>query len=102
MLTQKLLQDLLVYYFLEKEVLISAQVQQLIDKLNRIEAFLEKRQKVQVFELKSIHQGMISKVNSHAHHVEQVQLKTYTDLKVELQVLKQELESIHSKFIEIE
>lgn len=102
MLTQKLLQDLLIHYFLEKEVSISTQVTQLIKKLNRIEALLDKRRNVEAIELETVKQSMITRANNHICHIEQVRAKTYADLKEELEVLKQELETVHSKFIEIE
>lgn len=106
MLTQKVLQDLLLHYSLEQEGSASSVmihlVNQLTERLDRIEALLEKRQNVEVNEFKNVQRLMLSKVEKQLRNIEQTHAKTFTDLTTELKAVKETLESSRSKFIGFE
>ena len=103
MLTQKVLQDLLLHYSLEQEgsassVLVHL-VNQLTERLEHIEALLEKRQIVEVDQFGTVQRSMLKKVEKQLRHIEETHAKTFTEVTAELKTLKQTLESTKSKFI---
>lgn len=103
MLTQKVLQDLLLHYSLEQEDKASSVLvhllSQLTERLDRIEVLLEKRQVVEVNQFKSVQRSMLSKVEKQLRHIEETHAKTFTEVTAELKAVKQTLESTKSKFI---
>jgi hypothetical protein len=103
MLTQKVLQDLLLHYSLEQEDKASSVLvhllSQLTERLERIEVLLEKRQVVEVNQFKSVQRSMLSKVEKQLRHIEETHAKTFTEVTAELKAVKQTLESTKSKFI---
>jgi hypothetical protein len=106
MFTQKLLESLLLYYSLTHEDKISAVVFQLLnqlaERLDRIEVLLENRQSLEVKQLKNVREAMLSKVERQLKHLEQTHNSTITDLTAEVKAMKQTLENTKSKFIGFE
>jgi wyosine [tRNA(Phe)-imidazoG37] synthetase (radical SAM superfamily) len=106
MLTQKVLQDLLLHYSLEQEGSASSVLvhllNQLTERLERIEELLEKRQIVEVNQLKTVQRSMLNKVEKQLRHIEETHAKTFSEVTVELKAVKQTLESTKSRFIGFE
>jgi hypothetical protein len=103
MLTQKVLQDLLLHYSLEQEgsassVLVHL-VNQLTERLEHIEKLLEERQIAEVDQLGTVQRSMLKKVEKQLRHIEKTHAKTFTEVTAELKTLKETLESTKSKFI---
>ena len=103
MLTQKLLEELLFHYSSNPSegsmtVLLHV-LKDLSEKLDRVEALLEKRQVVEVNQFKSVQRSMLSKVEKHLRHIEETHAKTFTEVTTELREVKQTLENTKSKFI---
>ena len=71
----------------------------LSEKLNRVEALLEKRQVVEVNQFKNVQRSMLSKVEKQLRHIEETHSSTFTSLSTELKSIKQTLETTRSKFI---
>jgi GTPase involved in cell partitioning and DNA repair len=106
MLTQKVLQDLLLHYSLEQEGSASSVLvhllNQLTERLERIEELLEKRQIVEVNQFKTVQRSMLNKVEKQLRHIEETHAKTFSEVTAELKGVKQTLESTKSKFIGFE
>jgi uncharacterized protein with von Willebrand factor type A (vWA) domain len=103
MLTQKLLEELLFHHSLNHEecsmaVLLHV-LKDLSEKLDRVEALLEKRQVVEVNQFKNVQRSMLSKVEKQLRHIEETHSSTFTSLSTELKSIKQTLETARSKFI---
>jgi uncharacterized protein with von Willebrand factor type A (vWA) domain len=103
MLTQKLLEELLFHHSSNPSegsmtVLLHV-LKDLSEKLDRVEALLEKRQVVEVNQFKSVQRSMLSKVEKQLRHIEETHSSTFTSLSTELKSIKQALESARSKFI---
>jgi hypothetical protein len=103
MLTQKVLQDLLLHYSLEQEgsassVLVNL-LSQLTERLERIEKLLEKRQIVEINQFKTVQRSMLNKVEKQLRHIEETHDKTFTEVTKELKGVKETLENTKSKFI---
>lgn len=103
MLTQKVLQDLLLHYSLEQEgsassVLVNL-LSQLTERLERIEELLEKRQIVEINQFKTVQRSMLNKVEKQLQHIEETHDKTFTEVTKELKGVKEMLESTKSNFI---
>jgi hypothetical protein len=103
MLTQKLLEELLFHYSSNPSegsttVLLHV-LKDLSEKLDRIEALLEKRQQVDAKQLKDVQRSMLNKVEKQLRHLEETHTSTFTSLSTELKSVKQTLESAQSKFI---
>ncbi len=103
MLTQKLLEDLLFHHSSNHEECLMAVVlhllKELSEKLDRVEALLEKRQRVDSRQLKNVQRSMLERVEKQLRHLEETHTSTFTDLSTELKSVKQTLESARSKFI---
>jgi CRISPR/Cas system type I-B associated protein Csh2 (Cas7 group RAMP superfamily) len=103
MLTQKLLEELLFHHSSNHEECSMAVVlhllKELSEKLDRVEALLEKRQQVDAKQLKDVQRSMLNKVEKQLRHLEETHTSTFTSLSTELKSVKQTLESARSKFI---
>ena len=103
MLTHKTMQELLFHYSLGQQNCSSAilfhSLNELSERLDRIEGLLEKRQTVEVNEFKSVQRSMLNKVEKQLRHIEQTHIKTFTDLTAEIKAVKQILANAKSKFI---
>jgi hypothetical protein len=103
MLTQKLLEELLFHHSSNHEECSMAVLLHLLkdlsEKLDRVEALLEKRQVVEVNQFKNVQRSMLSKVEKQLRHIEETHSSTFTSLSTELKSIKQTLETTRSKFI---
>jgi hypothetical protein len=103
MLTQKLLEELLFHHSSNHEECSMAVLLHLLkdlsEKLDRVEALLEKRQVVEVNQFKNVQRSMLSKVQKQLRHIEETHSSTFTSLSTELKSIKQTLETTRSKFI---
>jgi hypothetical protein len=103
MLTQKLLEELLFHHSSNHEECSMAVVlhllKELSEKLDRVEALLEKRQRVDSRQLKNVQRSMLERVEKQLRHLEETHTSTFTDLSTELKSVKHTLESARSKFI---
>jgi esterase/lipase len=103
MLTQKLLEELLFHHSSNHEecsiaVLLHV-LKDLSEKLDRIEALLERRQQVDAKQLKNVQRSMLNKVEKQFRHLEETHTSTLTSLSNELKSVKESLENARSKFI---
>jgi hypothetical protein len=103
MLTQKLLEELLFHHSSNHEecsmaVLLHV-LKELSEKLDRIEALLERRQQVDAKQLKDVQRSMLNKVEKQLRHLEETHTSTFTSLSTELKSVKESLENARSKFI---
>ena len=103
MLTQKLLEELLFHHSSNHEECSMAVVLHLLkdlsEKLDRVEALLERRQQVDAKQFKNVQRSMLNKVEKQLRHLEETHTSTLTSLSTELKSVKQSLESARSKFI---
>jgi len=103
MLTHKTMQELLFHYSLGQHSCSSAilfhSLNELSERLDRIEVLLEKRQRSDRHQLKEVKQAMLSKVESQLNHLEKTHQATITDLTAEVKAVKQTLENAKSKFV---
>ena len=106
MFTQKTLQDLILHHSLEHQgcsvdVLLQA-LNQLTERLDNIEALLEKRQKAEAYQMKEVKRAMLSKIAGQLSHLEKTHFNTINDLTAEVKAVKQALENAKLKFIGFE
>ncbi|MBD0389439.1 MAG: hypothetical protein ICV54_23790 [Nostoc sp. C3-bin3] len=103
MLTQKLLEQLLFHHSSNLSegsmALLLNVLKDLSEKLDRVEALLEKRQRVDRRQLKNVQRSMLDRVEKQLRHLEETHSSTFTDLSNELKSVKETLESARSKFI---
>jgi CRISPR/Cas system type I-B associated protein Csh2 (Cas7 group RAMP superfamily) len=103
MLTQKVLEELLFHHSSNHEECSMAVVlhllKELSEKLDRVEALLERRQQVDAKQFKDVQRSMLNKVEKQLRHLEETHTSTLTSLSTELKSVKQSLESAQSKFI---
>jgi CRISPR/Cas system type I-B associated protein Csh2 (Cas7 group RAMP superfamily) len=103
MLTQKLLEELLFHHSSNHEECSMAVVlhllKELSEKLDRVEALLERRQQVDAKQFKDVQRSMLNKVEKQLRHLEETHTSTLTGLSTELKSVKQSLENARSKFI---
>jgi esterase/lipase len=71
----------------------------LSEKLDRVEALLERRQQVDAKQFKNVQRSMLNKVEKQLRHLEETHTSSLTSLSTELKSVKQSLESARSKFI---
>jgi len=106
MFTQKTLQDLILHHSLEHQgcsvVVLLQALNQVTERLDNIEALLEKRQKVETYQMKEVKRAMLSKIAGQLNHLEKTHSNTINDLTAEVKAVKQALESAKSKFIGFE
>jgi ElaB/YqjD/DUF883 family membrane-anchored ribosome-binding protein len=97
------MQELLFHYSLGQQscssVILLHSLNELSERLDRIEALLEKRQRSDNHQLKEVKRAMLSKVENHLNHLEKTHQATITDLTAEVKAVKQTLENAKSKFI---
>jgi esterase/lipase len=97
------MQELLFHYSLGQHSCPSAilfhSVNELSERLDRIEALLEKRQRSDNYQLKEVKRALLSKVENQLNHLEKTHQATITDLTTEVKAVKQVLENAKSKFI---
>jgi hypothetical protein len=97
------MQELLFHYSLGQQSCSSAilfhSLNKLSERLDRIEALLEKRQRSDSHQLKEVKRAMLSKLENHLNHLEKTHQATITDLTAEVKAVKQMLENAKSKFI---
>ena len=72
---------------------------ELSEKLDRVEALLERRQQVDAKQFKNVQRSMLNKVEKQLRHLEETHTSSLTSLSTELKSVKQSLESARSKFI---
>jgi CRISPR/Cas system type I-B associated protein Csh2 (Cas7 group RAMP superfamily) len=103
MLTQKLLEELLFHHSSNHEECSMAVVlhllKELSEKLDRVEALLEKHQQVDAKQFKDVQRSMLNKVEKQLRHLEETHTSTLTSLSTELKSVKESLENARSKFI---
>jgi hypothetical protein len=103
MLTHKTMQELLFHYSLGQQscsvVILFHLLNDLSERLDRIEALLEKRQRSDSHQLKEVKRAMLSKLEGQLNHLEKIHQSTLTDLTAEVKAVKQTLEDTKSKFI---
>jgi Ni,Fe-hydrogenase III component G len=106
MLTHKTLQDLILHHSLEQQtfsaVALLQVLNQVAERLDSIEALLEKRQQTEKQQMQEVKRAMLSKVTGQLNHLEKTHLATITDLATEVKAIKQSLENAKSKFIGFE
>jgi hypothetical protein len=103
MLTQKLLEELLFHHSSNHEECSMAVVlhllKELSEKLDRVEALLERRQQADAKHFKNVQRSMLDKVEKQLRHLEETHTSTLTSLSTEVKSVKQSLETARSKFI---
>jgi putative methionine-R-sulfoxide reductase with GAF domain len=103
MLTQKLLEELLFHHSSNHQECSMAVLLHLLkdlsEKLDRVEALLERRQQVDAKQLKNVQRSMLNKVEKQFRHLEETHTSTLTSLSNELKSVKESLENARSKFI---
>jgi ElaB/YqjD/DUF883 family membrane-anchored ribosome-binding protein len=106
MLTQKVLQSLLLHYSLEHDDCSTVALFQLLsdiaEHLENIEALLERRKKTETRQMKNVRQAMLSKVERQLKHLEDTHMTTINNLTAEVKAVKEILENTKSKFIGFE
>jgi hypothetical protein len=97
------MQELLFHYSLGQQscslAILFHSLNELSERLDRIEVLLEKRQRSDRHQLKEVKQAMLSKVESQLNHLEKTHQATITDLTAEVKAVKQTLENAKSKFV---
>jgi type IV secretory pathway VirB4 component len=97
------MQELLFHYSLGQQscssTILFHLLHDLSERLDRIEALLQKRQRSDSHQLKEVKRAMLSKLEAQLNHLEKTHQSTLTDLTAELKALKQTLEDTKSKFI---
>ena len=103
MLTQKLLQELLFHQSSNDSEgsigLLLNVLKDLSEKVDRLEALLEKRQRIDSRQFKNVQRSLLEKVEKQLRHIEETHTSSFTNLSTELKSVKQTLESARSKFI---
>jgi hypothetical protein len=103
MLTQKLLQSLLLHYSLGQDNCLTVALFQLLsdiaEHLENIEALLEPRKETDARQIKNVRQAMLSKVERQLKHLEETHMSTINKLTPEVKAVKEILENTKSKFI---
>jgi hypothetical protein len=106
MLTQKVLQSLLLHYSLGHDDCSTVALFQLLsdiaEHLENIEALLEHRKETDARQIKNVRQAMLSKVEPQLKHLEETHMSTINNLTAEVKAVKETLENSKSKFIGFE
>jgi hypothetical protein len=86
MFTQKTLQDLILHHSLEHQscsvVVLLQALNQVTERLDNIEALLEKRQKVETYQMKEVKRAMLSKIAGQLNHLEKTHFNTIVRIQV--------------------
>jgi len=103
MFTQKLLQELLLHYSLEQQdstsVVLICWLNEISERIQKIEALLEKRQRTELHQVKEVKRAMLEKVENQLNHIERTHVNTISELTEELKGIKKMLETTKSKFM---
>jgi len=106
MLTQKVLQSLLLHHSLGHDDCSTVVLFQLLsdigEHLENIGVLLEHRKKTDIKQMNNIRQAMLSKVERQLKHLEETHMSTISNLTAEVKALKETLENAKSKFIGFE
>jgi hypothetical protein len=106
MLTQKVLQDLLLHQTLGQQdfavLMLVQSLSEITERLEKIESLLEKRKRVEKHQMKEVRRAMLAKLENQLSHLEKTHQASMSDLKVEVKSMKQVLENTKSKFIGFE
>jgi esterase/lipase len=106
MLTQKVLQSLLLHYSLGHDdcstVVLFQLLSDIAEYLENIEALLEHRKQTDVKQMKNVRQAMLTKVERQLKHLEETHMSTINNLTAEVKAVKETLENAKSKFIGFE
>lgn len=106
MLTQKVLQSLLLHHSLGHDDCSTVALFQLLsdiaEHLEHIETLLEHRKQTDSKQMKNVRQAMLTKVERQLKHLEETHMSTISNLTAEVKAVKQTLENTKSKFIGFE
>jgi esterase/lipase len=106
MLTQKVLQSLLLHHSLGHNdcstVVLFQLLTDIAEYLENIEALLEHRKETETRQMKNVRQAMLSKVERQLKHLEETHMSTISNLTAEVKAVKETLENAKSKFIGFE
>jgi hypothetical protein len=106
MLTQKVLQSLLLHHSLGHDdcstVVLFQLLSDIAEHLENIEALLEHRKQTDTRQMKNVRQAMLSKVERRLKHLEETHMSTISNLIAEVKAVKETLENAKSKFIGFE
>jgi hypothetical protein len=106
MLTQKVLQSLLLHHSLGHDdcsiVVLFQLLSDIAEHLENIEALLEHRKQTDIKQMNNVRQAMLSKVERQLKHLEETHMSTINNLTVEVKAVKETLENAKSKFIGFE
>jgi DNA-binding transcriptional MerR regulator len=106
MLTQKVLQSLLLHHSLGHDDCSTAVLFQVLsdiaEHLENIKALLEHRKETDTRQIKNVRQAMLSKVERQLKHLEDSHMSTINNLTAEVKAVKETLENAKSKFIGFE
>ena len=106
MLTQKVLQSLLLHHSLGHDDCSTLVLFQLLsdiaEHLENIEALLEHRKQTDTKQMKNVRQAMLTKVERQLKHLEETHMSTISNLTAEVKAVKETLENAKSKFIGFE
>jgi esterase/lipase len=106
MLTQKVLQSLLLHHSLGHDdcstVVLFQLLSDIAEHLEHIESLLEHRKQTETRQMKNVRQAMLSKVERQLKHLEDTHMSTINNLTAEVKAVKETLENAKSKFIGFE
>ena len=106
MLTQKVLQSLLLHHSLGHDDCSTVALFQLLsdiaEHLEHIEVLLEHRKETDIKQMKNVRQAMLTKVERQLKHLEETHMSTISNLTAEVKAVKETLENTKSKFIGFE
>ncbi len=106
MLTQKVLQSLLLHHSLGHDdcstVALFHLLSDIAEHLENIEALLEHRKQTDSKQMKNVRQAMLTKVERQLKHLEETHTSTINNLTAEVKAVKETLENAKSKFIGFE
>ncbi len=106
MLTQKVLQSLLLHHSLGHDdcstVVLFQLLSDIAEHLEHIESLLEHRKQTETRQMKNVRQAMLSKVERQLKHLEDTHMSTINNLTAEVKAVKEILENTKSKFIGFE
>jgi ElaB/YqjD/DUF883 family membrane-anchored ribosome-binding protein len=106
MLTQKVLQSLLLHHSLGHDdystVVLFQLLSDIAEHLENIEALLEHRKQTDTKQMKNVRQAMLSKVERQLKRLEETHMSTINNLTAEVKAVKETLENAKSKFIGFE
>jgi hypothetical protein len=106
MLTQKVLQSLLLHHSLGHDscstVVLFELFSDIAEHLENIEALLEHRKEIDSRQMRNVRQAMLSKVERQLKYLEETHMSIINNLTAEVKTVKETLENTKSKFIGFE